>query len=268
MAARLTFKVLGPNIIRHGIACCPDNVSLTPTTSAVFEGGGPSITGTSRALKALGRTDIKAVAFFGDGGTYDISLGGIMAAAVRNENVLIITKDNEAYMNTGGQHSGGTPKYAETTTDPVGPASRGNPHNKINAAHVFAAVGVPYVATASVAFPEDLMAKVKYAKDIVGFRLVLIQAPCPVGWRYDPAKTLEVARAGVQAGIWPLYEIEHGSSFKLNYKPKELKPISEYMKPQARFRHMTETEVTEIQVATTKRWEKFLKADEAHQIIL
>ena len=243
-------------------------MSLTPTTSAVFEGGGPSITGTSRALKALGRTDIKAVAFFGDGGTYDISLGGIMAAAVRNENVLIITKDNEAYMNTGGQHSGGTPKYAETTTDPVGPASRGNPHNKINAAHVFAAVGVPYVATASVAFPEDLMAKVKYAKDIVGFRLVLIQAPCPVGWRYDPAKTLEVARAGVQAGIWPLYEIEHGSSFKLNYKPKELKPISEYMKPQARFRHMTETEVTEIQVATTKRWEKFLKADEAHQIIL
>lgn len=268
MAARLTFKVLGPNIIRHGVPCCPDQVSLTPTTGSVFEGGGAALTGTSRALKALGRTDIKAVAFFGDGGTYDIGMGALMGAAVRNENVLCITKDNEAYMNTGGQHSGGTPKYAETATDPVGPASRGNPSNKINAAQVFAAAGIPYIATASVAFPEDLMAKVKYAKDIYGFRMVLIQAPCPVGWRFDPAKTIEVARAGVQSGIWPLYEIEGGSSFKLNYKPKELKPITEYMKPQARFRHMTETEVNEIQVATTKKWEKFLKADEAHQLIL
>jgi pyruvate/2-oxoacid:ferredoxin oxidoreductase beta subunit len=266
MAARLTFKVLGPNVIRHGIPCCPDQVSMTPTTGSVFEGGGPCLTGTSRALKAMGRTDIKAVAFFGDGGTYDIGLGGIMAAAQRNENVFVITKDNEAYMNTGGQHSGGSPKYAETTTDPVGPVSRGNPANKFNAAFAFAAMGVPYIATASVAFPEDLMAKVKYAKDIEGFRLLLIQSPCPVGWRFDPAKTIEVARSGVQSGIWPLYEIEGGSTFKLNYKPKELKPINEYLKPQARFRHMTETEINEIQVATAKRWEKLIKSDEAKQL--
>jgi pyruvate/2-oxoacid:ferredoxin oxidoreductase beta subunit len=267
MAARLTFKVMGPNVIRHSIPCCPDQSSLSPSTGSVFEGGGPCLTGTARALKALGRTDIKAIAFYGDGGTYDIGFGGLMSAAQRNENIFIVTKDNEAYMNTGGQHSGGSPKYAETTTDAVGPNSRGSPVHKINAAFAFAAMNVPYIATASVAFPEDLMAKVKYAKDIEGFRILLIQSPCPVGWRFDPAKTIEVARSGVQSGIWPLYEIENGTSFKLNYKPKELKPITEYLKPQARFRHMTETEVGEIQLFTKNRWEKYLKADELKQII-
>lgn len=266
MAARLTFKVMGPNVIRHGIPCCPDQSSKSPSTGSVFEGAGPSLTGTSRALKALGRTDIKAVGFFGDGGTYDISFGGLMAAAQRNENALVICKDNEAYMNTGGQHSGGTPKYAETTTDQVGPNSRGNKFHKIRAAFAFAALGIPYIATASVAFPEDLMAKVKYAKDIEGFRVILIQSPCPVGWRFDPAKTIEVARSAVQTGIWPLYEIENGSTFKLNYKPKELKPITEYLKPQARFRHMTETEINEMQTYTAQRWEEVLKADEIKRL--
>ena len=268
MAARLTFKVLGPNIIRHGIPCCPDHVSMNPSTGSVFEGGGACLTGTARALKALGRTDIKAVGFFGDGGTYDIGLQGLSAAAERNENILVITKDNEAYMNTGNQRSGATPKYAETTTNPVGPNSRGKSEPKKNIPMIFAAHYVPYIATASVAYPEDLMAKVKYAKDIEGFRMIIIQTPCPVGWRFDPARTIEIARAGVLSGIWPLYEIENGTSFKLNYKPKELKPVAECLKPQGRFRHITETEVNEVQADVTARWQKLLKADELHQVII
>ncbi len=268
MAARLTFKVLGSNIIRHGIPCCPDHVTMQPTAGSVFEGGGSSLTGTSRGLKALGRTDVKAVGFFGDGGTYDIGFQGLSAAAERNENILVITKDNEAYMNTGGQRSGGTPKYAETTTNPVGPNSRGKNEPKKNIPMIFAAHYVPYIATASVAFPEDLMVKVKYAKDIEGFRMVIIQSPCPVGWRFDPAKTVELARAGVQAGVWPLYEIEHGTTFKLNYKPKELKPVSEYLKPQSRFRHMTEVEVNEVQANVTANWQRLLKADEMKTVFL
>jgi pyruvate/2-oxoacid:ferredoxin oxidoreductase beta subunit len=268
MAARLTFKVLGPNLIRHGIPCCPDQVSKHPRAGAVFEGGGASLTGTSRGLKAIGRTDVKAVGFFGDGGTYDIGFQGLSAAAERNENILVITKDNEAYMNTGGQRSGGTPKYAETTTNPVGPNSRGKNEPKKNIPMIFAAHYVPYIATASVAFPEDLMQKVKYAKDIEGFRMILIQSPCPVGWRFDPAKTIELARAGVQAGVWPLYEIEHGTTFKLNYKPKELKPVSEYLKPQSRFRHMTEVEVNEIQASVTANWQRLLKADDMKTVVL
>ncbi|MCW4049944.1 MAG: thiamine pyrophosphate-dependent enzyme [Candidatus Bathyarchaeota archaeon] len=268
LAARLAFKALGPNVIRHGIPCCPDSVTKTPRTGTVFEGGGALLTGTSRGLKAIGRDDVKAVAFYGDGGTYDIGFQGLSAAAERNEDVLVLTKDNEAYMNTGNQRSSATPKYSMTSTTPVGPKSRGKPRHKKNVPFIFAAHYVPYVATASVGFPEDLIAKVTYAKDLKGFRMIIIQAPCPVGWRYDPAKTIEVARSGVQTGLWPLYEIEDGQNFKLNYKPKELKPVSEYLSPQRRFRHMTEDETAEIQEDTTTKWDTLTRADELGRLII
>ncbi|TRO55474.1 pyruvate synthase subunit beta [Candidatus Bathyarchaeota archaeon] len=268
LAARLAFKALGPNVIRHGIPCCPDSVTMTPTSGTVFEGGGALLTGTAHGLKAIGRSDVKAVAFFGDGGTYDIGFQGLSGAAERNENVFVITKDNEAYMNTGNQRSSSTPKYATTSTTPSGPKSRGKATPKKNVPFIFAAHYVPYVATASVGFPEDLIAKVNYAKDIEGFRMLIIQAPCPVGWRFEPEKTIEIARSGVQTGVWPLMEIEHGEKFKLNYKPKELKPITEYLKPQARFRHMTEAEINEVQEFTTDRWTSLLKSDESGRIII
>jgi pyruvate/2-oxoacid:ferredoxin oxidoreductase beta subunit len=268
LAARLAFKALGPNVIRHGVPCCPDTVTATPQVGTVFEGGGALLTGTSRGLRAIGREDVISVGFFGDGGTYDIGFQGLSAAAERNENILVITKDNEAYMNTGNQRSGATPKYATTSTNPVGPKSRGKEQPKKNIPFIFAAHYVPYVATASVAFPEDLIAKVNYAKTIKGFRMIIIQSPCPVGWRFEPEKTIEIARAGVQSGIWPLYEIMDGKDFKLNYKPKELKPVTEYLKPQARFRHMTEAEVAEVQEDTTSKWQNLLKADEMKRVVI
>lgn len=268
LAARLAFKAIGPNAIRHGIPCCPDSVTMHPRIGTVFEGGGAMLTGTARALKALGRTDIKTVGFFGDGGTYDIGFQGLSAAAERNENILVLTKDNEAYMNTGNQRSGATPKYSMTSTTPVGPNSRGKPRPKKNVPFIFAAHYVPYVATASIGYPEDLIAKVTYAKDLEGFRMIIIQSPCPVGWRYDPAKTMEIARSGVQSGLWPLYEIEDGQKFKLTYKPKELKPVSEYLRPQRRFRHMTEEETAEIQEEAATQWETLLKADELGRLII
>lgn len=268
LAARLAFKAIGPNAIRHGIPCCPDSVTMHPRIGTVFEGGGAMLTGTARALKALGRTDIKTVGFFGDGGTYDIGFQGLSAAAERNENIFVITKDNEAYMNTGNQRSGATPKYSMTSTTPVGPNSRGKPRPKKNVPFIFAAHYVPYVATASIGYPEDLIAKVTYAKDLEGFRMIIIQSPCPVGWRYDPAKTMEIARSGVQSGLWPLYEIENGQKFKLTYKPKELKPVSEYLRPQRRFRHMTEEETAEIQEEAATQWETLLKADELGRLII
>jgi pyruvate/2-oxoacid:ferredoxin oxidoreductase beta subunit len=268
LAARLAFKALGPNVIRHRVACCPDSVTLHPSVGTVFEGGGAQLTGASRALRAIGREDILAVGFYGDGGTYDIGFQGLSGAAERNENVIVITKDNEAYMNTGNQRSGSTPKYARTSTNPIGPRSRGKPRPKKNIPFIFAAHYVPYVATASVGFPEDLIAKVSYMKTIKGFKMLIIQSPCPVGWRYDPAKTMDIARAGVQSGLWPLYEIENGTSFKLNYKPRELKPVTEYLKPQARFRHMTDEEIAEIQEGATKTWENLRQADEMGKLVL
>ncbi len=179
LSTRLVFKALGPNVIRHRVAQCPDTTTMTPGMSTVFEGGGAMITGTSRGLKAIGRTDVKVVASFGDGGTYDIGFQGLSAAAERNENVIVICKDNEAYMNTGNQRSSATPKYSRTSTTPVGPKSRGKPRPKKNIPLIFAAHYVPYVATASVGFPEDLIAKVNFAKELEGFRMIIVQSPCP-----------------------------------------------------------------------------------------
>jgi pyruvate/2-oxoacid:ferredoxin oxidoreductase beta subunit len=268
LAARLAFKALGPKAIRLAIPCCPDTTTNHPIAIGVFEGGGAHLSGISRGLKAQGREDVIAVGFFGDGETYDIGFQGLSAAAERNENILVLTKDNEAYMNTGNQRSGSTPKYAITSTNHVGPISRGKAVHKKKIPQIFAAHGVPYVATASVAFPEDLIAKVNYANDIKGFRMIIIQSPCPVGWRYMPNMTIDVARLGVQSGVWPLYEIIDGEDFKLNYKPRELKPVSEYLRGQGRFRHMTEGEVEDIQTYTTARWEQLKRADEFKKLIM
>jgi pyruvate/2-oxoacid:ferredoxin oxidoreductase beta subunit len=268
LAARLAFKALGPNVIRHMIPCCPDSMTNTPFTYGVFEGGGAMLTGTWRALKAIGRTDVQAVGFFGDGGTYDIGLQGLSAAAERNENVWVITKDNEAYMNTGNQRSSSTPLYARTSTTPVGKLVKGKQMGKKNIPMIFAAHKVPFIATASVGYPEDLIAKINYGKTVHGFKMLIIHSPCPVGWRYDPSKTIELARLAVQSGVWPLYEILDGEKFRLNYKPRELKPVSEYMRPQARFRHVTDDQIGGIQEETARKWEKLLKADETGQIIL
>jgi pyruvate/2-oxoacid:ferredoxin oxidoreductase beta subunit len=268
LAARLAFKALGPNVIRHMIPCCPDSMTNTPFTYGVFEGGGAMLTGTWRALKAIGRTDVQAVGFFGDGGTYDIGLQGLSAAAERNENIWVITKDNEAYMNTGNQRSSSTPLYARTSTTPVGTLVKGKQTGKKNIPMIFAAHKVPFIATASVGYPEDLIAKINYGKTVHGFKMLIIHSPCPVGWRYDPSKTIEIARLAVQSGVWPLYEILDGEKFRLNYKPRELKPVSEYMRPQARFRHVTDDQIGGIQEETARKWERLLKSDETGQIIL
>jgi len=268
LGARLAFKALGPNTIRHGIPCCPDSVTRTPRAGAVFEGGGAMLTGTSRGLRAIGREDVQVVGFFGDGGTYDIGLQGLSAAAERNENIWVITKDNEAYMNTGNQRSGATPIYARTSTTPIGTLVKGKQENKKNIPMIFAAHGVPFIATASVGYPEDLIAKINYGKTVYGFKLLIIQTPCPVGWRFDSAKTIEIARLSVQTGMWPLYEILDGEKFRLTYKPRKLKPVTEYLNLQARFRHLTDEETTQIQEEINERWTKFLKADETDEVIL
>jgi len=268
LGARLAFKALGPNTIRHGIPCCPDSVTRTPRAGSVYEGGGAMLTGTWRGLKAIGREDVQVVGFFGDGGTYDIGLQGLSAAAERNENIWVITKDNEAYMNTGNQRSSATPKYARTSTTPVGSLVKGKQEMKKNIPMIFAAHGVPYIATASVGYPEDLIAKINYGKTVKGFKLLIIQTPCPVGWRFDSSKTIEIARLSVQSGMWPLYEIIDGQKFKLTYKPRKLKPVTEYLNSQARFRHLTDEEIALLQEDITKKWTKFLKSDEMGEVIL
>jgi pyruvate/2-oxoacid:ferredoxin oxidoreductase beta subunit len=218
-------------------------------------------TGLSRAFKRLNREDAIVTTIVGDGGTTDIGFQGLSGAAERNENVLWVCYDNEAYMNTGGQRSSATTKYAETTTTPVGEFSRGKKERRKNVAAMVALHRVPYMATASIAYPEDFIGKLEYAKNIKGFRFIQVSAPCPTGWRFEPQVAVKIGKEMVLSGMWPLYEVIDGEKFRITYKPKELKPVKDVLKMQGRFRHITEDEIKEIQDDVTAYWNRLVSKD-------
>jgi pyruvate/2-oxoacid:ferredoxin oxidoreductase beta subunit len=264
IVARIVSKALGPNIVRQEVACCGPafgNIRAPSIYAEVFEGAGAMMTGLTRGFKRRGREDITVVGIIGDGGTVDIGFQGLSAAAERNEDFIWVVYDNEAYMNTGGQRSSATTKYAYTTTTPVGELSRGKPERKKNVPLLVAAHNVPYVATASVSFPEDLIGKLQYAQGLEGFRFIHISAPCPTGWGFNPMDTIKVGREMVLSGLWPLYEVVDGRTLSLTYKPRELKPVREVLKMQGRFRHVTDPEVEEIQGDVTEFWERLTSKD-------
>ena len=149
-------------------------------------------------------------------------------------------------MNTGIQRSGATPYGATTTTSPQGVASFGEDKPKKNMPMIMAAHGIPYVATASIAFPEDFVNKVKKAAETKGPAYIHLQQPCTTGWGYPSDKTIEMGRLAVETGSWILYEIVDGK-FEITYRPEERKPVKEYLSPQKRFRHLTDKHIDKIQ---------------------
>ena len=157
-----------------------------------------------------------------------------------------ICYDNEAYMNTGIQRSGATPFGATTTTSPKGSASFGEDKPKKNMPMIMAAHGIPYVATASIAYPEDYVKKVKKAAETKGPAYIHLQQPCTTGWGFGSDKTIEMGRLAVETGSWILYEIENGE-FEITYRPEERKPVKEYLAPQKRFRHLDDELIEKIQ---------------------
>ena len=264
IVGRLIFKALGRNSARVEVASCAPgfmNIRVPSFFGPAFEGAAAFMTGLARGYKIIGREDIVVAGLIGDGGTVDIGFQGLSGAAERNENVFWFTYDNEAYMNTGGQRSSATPEYASTSTTPVAKMSRGKTSEKKNVPMILALHHVPYVATASIAYPEDLTAKIVYGKELRGFRYIHINSPCPTGWGTDPKDTIKIARLAVESGLWPLYEILDGRHFKLTYKPRELKPVSETLKIQGRFRHLNDEEIASIQKATTESWSRLLAID-------
>jgi len=261
---RLVYKALGRNSVRVEVASCAPgfmNIRVPSFFAPAFEGAGAFMTGLARGYKLIGREDVVIAGLIGDGGTVDIGFQGLSGAAVRNENIFWFVYDNEAYMNTGGQSSGATPQYARTATTPISESNRGKAEGRKNVPMILALHGVPYVATASVAYPEDLTAKIIYGKELRGFRYLQIHSPCPTGWGFDPKDTVKVARLSVESGLWPLYEILDGGHLKITYKPRELKPVSEALRIQGRFRHLTESEINLIQAKTTEEWERLLTLD-------
>lgn len=218
-----------------------------------LENTASSAVGVRAALNAMGNTHTTVVGFAGDGGTVDIGLQSLSGALERRDKILYICYDNEAYMNTGIQASSSTPYLASTTTTPTG-----KPTGRKDLMQIAIAHDIPYAATASIHNLADLKRKVQKAKDTDGPSLLHIHTPCPTGWKYDPAKTIELARAAVQTGCWILFEYENGK-VTINYKPKELAPVENYIKPQGRFKGLTAEKREELQKYTTKYFDKYIK---------
>ncbi len=264
LAVRLALKVSGKNTVAVAATGClevmttpyPETAWEVPFVHVAFENAGAVASGVERALKAQGKEDVNVIAFGGDGGSVDIGLQSISGAMERGHDLTYICYDNEAYMNTGIQRSGATPWGASTTTSPSGSVSYGEDKPKKNMPMIMAAHGIPYIATASISYPEDYMKKVKKAIETKGPAYIHLNQPCTTGWGFDPSKTIEVGRLGVETGFWPLYEIENGE-FRVTYRPTERKPVVEYLKSQKRFKHLGEEEVQTIQDYVDNQCEEF-----------
>lgn len=254
IGVRLALKVLGKNTVAVSATGCldvmtspfPETAWEIPWIHVAFENAGAVASGVERTLKSQGKEDVNIIAFGGDGGTADIGLQSLSGAAERGHNFTYVCYDNEAYMNTGIQRSGLTPFGASTTTTPAGSQSFGEDKPKKNMALIMAAHGIPYVATASIAYPEDYMKKIKKAAEIDGPAYIHLHQPCTTGWGYPSEKTIEMGRLAVESGSWILYEIVDGE-FQVTYRPVNKKPVKEYLSAQKRFRHLTDEEIEIIQ---------------------
>ena len=216
----------------------PETSWQIPWLHSLF-GNAPAVaTGVAAALRVKGRDNIRVVAQGGDGGTVDIGFGCLSGMFERNDDVLYVCYDNEAYMNTGVQRSSATPPAARTATTPaVGPEPGNVFGTGKNLPVIAMAHGIPYVATATVADLHDLETKVAKAMSFRGARYIHILVPCPLGWGAAPHDTIKLARLAVETGIFPLFEAEHGevtSSTKIRHRV----PVEEYLKPQKRFAHL------------------------------
>ena len=250
-----------------GTSIFPYTSWKTPWIHNAFENVAATISGVEtmyRALRKRGKQieEINFVAFGGDGGTYDIGLQSLSGAMERGHRMVYVCYDNEAYMNTGIQRSSATPFSADTTTCPAGRVIPGKPQNRKDLTAILAAHHIPYVAQASPHNWRDLVSKAEKAFNCQGPAFINVLSPCHRGWRYPMEKTLELAKVAVETCFWPLYEVVNGE-WHLTYKPKEKKPIVEWMKLQGRFAHVLKPEnmhlVDEFQAEVDRRWQQLLK---------
>jgi len=266
---KLVAKAAGPNTIFIGPTGCMyvANASYlcTPYTvpwmHAQITNGGAIASGIEAAYKVLLRKGKRTgelpniIVMAGDGGTVDIGLQAMSAMMYRAHDVLFICYDNEAYTNTGIQTSPTTPYGANTTFTPPGSAiPEGKTLFPKDAPQLVIGghPAVKYVATASVAYPVDLINKVRKGLNQQGPAFLHIHCPCPKGWKFDEAKTVEIARLAIETGMWNMYEWEDGV-YRYQFRPKKYKPVREYMKLQGRFAHLTEAHIAKQQAFVDAR---------------
>jgi pyruvate ferredoxin oxidoreductase beta subunit len=227
----------------------PETSWQIPWIHSLFGNAAAVASGVAAAQRALGRKSVRVIAQGGDGGTTDIGFGCLSGMFERNDDVLYICYDNEAYMNTGVQRSSATPPAARTATTPALGALPGNVFGTGKSVPLIAmAHRIPYVATASVANLRDLERKVTYAMGIDGARYIHIHVPCPLGWGSAPNDTIKVARLAVESGLFPLFEAHHGEI--TGRTPIRAKvPVTEYLKLQKRFAHLFGTPAQSERIA-------------------
>lgn len=236
-----------------------------------FENSAATLSGVEAAYRSLRKRkkfgledrEFNFIAFGGDGGTYDIGFQSLSGAMERGHRMLYICYDNGAYMNTGIQRSSATPLGANTTTSPVGKVIPGKSQFRKELTDVMAAHYIPYVAQASPSNWRDLTMKVEKALAVDGPSFLNILSVCPRGWRTPEEKGMEMHRTAIDTCFWPLFEVENGTKYTVNYKPKVKRPIEEWMKPQGRFKHLFQAEnkhlIAEEQKRIDERWEMLLK---------
>jgi len=208
----------------------------------LFAAAPATATGIRAVLDRQGREDVTVAVLAGDGGTFDIGIQSLSGAATRCENILYICNNNGAYMNTGIQSSTATPYAAITTTNPVVKIKDIWPKDLMG---IIAAHNIPYAATASLAYMADFRNKIKIAKQTDGFRLLMIDGPCPPGHKTEPEMSISVSRLSVETNIFPLFEVEH-QKYTISYFPKKFVPVEKCMKLQGRYRHLFKNGSTEI----------------------
>ncbi|MGB5719666.1 MAG: thiamine pyrophosphate-dependent enzyme [Woeseiaceae bacterium] len=218
-------------------ACCgivtagrfPTTSYGAPTIATTFASAAAVASGVA-SIRDLNGEPGQVICWAGDGGTYDIGLATLSAAAERNENIIYICYDNEIYGNTGGQRSSATPPGARTTTTPYGKTEGKKDIMSIMTAH-----RIPYAATLSIAHPEDFAQKISTALSLKGMRFLLMHSPCPTGWKSEPEESVGLVRVAVASGLFPVYEVYDGATYRVNIRSDGSDP-AEYFEKQRRFK--------------------------------
>ncbi len=275
IAIRHALKMTEANLVCSiATGCMEVSTTIYPYTSwgvslihSCFENSAATLSGVEAAYRKLKRDgkiaeDFKFIGWGGDGGTYDIGLQSLSGAMERGHDMLYICYDNQAYMNTGIQRSSATPLGAHTNTAQAGSKIPGKQQHRKDLTEILIAHNIPYIAQAAIHNVADFRKKVEKGLDTKGPAFINVLAPCHRGWRIEVEDGLESSRLATDTCFWPLYEVTNGE-WKLNYTPKEKLPVTDWLKPQGRFKHLFKPENEglreELQRETDRKWDKVVK---------
>jgi pyruvate ferredoxin oxidoreductase beta subunit/2-oxoisovalerate ferredoxin oxidoreductase beta subunit len=260
VAMKFALRALGEKTMLVIPACCwaiiagshPQTSLKVPVLHTAFATAGAAASGLRASLDMQGDTETTVVAWAGDGGTFDIGFQALSGAVERNEDFIYVCYDNEAYMNTGVQRSSSTPFGTRTTTTP---GTNWKQTRKKNIVEALAAHRIPYAATASIAYPEDMIRKFQRARELRGgSRFLHVYATCPTGWRVPSDQCIKIARLAVKTRVFPLYEVEDGLRYTLNHEAEPPLPVQDYLSVQGRFKHLTDEDYEKIQAMVDDDW--------------